>query len=184
MQRHRTASADITYLTKQIFLYKHHSCTLRETLETFLDSHWTFLIACTLLCIASFQFLSSNMSRKCLNSSDSFCYICGEYTLKSSRATMTPLVKKAYKLYFGCKIGDQDKTWAPHICCVHCAVNLRAWLNGNRPSMPFAVPMIWREQKDHVTDCYFCLTRVSGYSKKNKKAITYPNLPLAIIIKT
>lgn len=120
------------------------------------------------------------MSRKCLNSSDSFCYICGEYTLKSSRATMTPLVKKAYKLYFGCKIGDQDKTWAPHICCVHCAVNLRAWLNGNRPSMPFAVPMIWREQKDHVTDCYFCLTSVSGYSKKNKKAITYPNLPSAI----
>ena len=46
--------------------------------------------------------------------------------------------------------------------------------------MPFAVPMIWREQKDHVTDCYFCLTSVSGYSQKNKKAITYPNLSSAL----
>eukprot|EP00731_Ephydatia_muelleri_P006654 Em0003g902a len=46
--------------------------------------------------------------------------------------------------------------------------------------MPFAVPMIWREQKDHVTDCYFCLTNVSGFSAKNKKSIEYPILPSAI----
>src|SRR6218665_4012448 len=46
--------------------------------------------------------------------------------------------------------------------------------------MPFAVPMVWREQRDHVTDCYFCLTNVSGFSSKNKKAIEYPNLSSAM----
>lgn len=120
------------------------------------------------------------MARQCRNSRDTFCYICGEYTLKPQRRTMTALVRKSYELYFGCKIGDQDKEWAPHICCVTCAVDLRAWLRGTRKSMPFAVPMIRREQKDHVTDCYFCLTNVSGFSSKNKKSIEYPNLPSAI----
>ena len=120
------------------------------------------------------------MSRQCRNSRDTFCYICGEYTLKPQRRTMTALVKKAYELYFGCKIGDQDKAWAPHISCARCAVDLRAWLRGTRKAMPFAVPMIWREQKDHVTDCYFCLTNVSGFSGKNKKSIEYPNLPSAM----
>ncbi|XP_076307323.1 uncharacterized protein LOC143223336 isoform X2 [Tachypleus tridentatus] len=43
--------------------------------------------------------------------------------------------------------------------------------------MPFDVPMIWREQKDHVTDCYIYLTNVSGFTAKNKKSIEYPNLP-------
>ena len=40
--------------------------------------------------------------------------------------------------------------------------------------------MIWREQRDHTTDCYFCMTSVKGFNGKNKKSITYPNLPSAI----
>ena len=41
--------------------------------------------------------------------------------------------------------------------------------------------MIWREPKDHVTDCYFCLTKTEGFNAKNKsKIIIYPNLPSAI----
>ena len=46
--------------------------------------------------------------------------------------------------------------------------------------MPFAVPMVWREPKDHVTDCYFCLTNISGFSGKNKHKIKYPDVPSAI----
>ena len=124
--------------------------------------------------------MSVDMSRQCRNRRDTFCYICGEYTLVHQKRSMTDIVKKAYHLYFGIKLGDQDKEWAPYICCATCTVCLRAWLRGTRKTMPFAVPMIWREQKDHVTDCYFCLTNVSGFSAKNKKSIEYPNLPSAM----
>ena len=120
------------------------------------------------------------MSRKCVNGTDSFCYICGDLTSKTKKVRITALVKKAYELYFGCKIGDQDKSWAPHVCCKICAVSLRGWVKGSRPSMPFAVPMVWREQKDHYTDCYFCLTKISGVSFKHRKSIQYPNLPSAM----
>jgi hypothetical protein len=46
--------------------------------------------------------------------------------------------------------------------------------------MPFAVPMVWREPKDHLTDCYFSLTKISGISLKSKRSIQYPSLPSAI----
>ena len=40
--------------------------------------------------------------------------------------------------------------------------------------------MVWREQKDLVTDCYFCLTNVQGHSHKTRKNIQYLDLPSAI----
>ena len=118
--------------------------------------------------------------RRCLNHADNFCYICGKYTITTQRKNITPKVKLAYHLYFGCKVGDQDKEWAPHICCVSCTSGLTQWLNNKRSSMPFAVPMVWREQKDHSSDCYFCMTDIKGYTGKNKKLILYPDVPSAI----
>ena len=35
-------------------------------------------------------------------------------------------------------------------------------------------------QRDHITDCYFCLTKTKGYNQRNRKKILYPNLPSAI----
>jgi hypothetical protein len=72
------------------------------------------------------------MSRQCVNLPDSFCYVCGEYTIKSHRQSVTPLVKKAYELYFGCKLTDQGKKCAPNICCTNCASRLRGWLKNKR----------------------------------------------------
>ncbi|BET01804.1 Hypothetical protein NTJ_14621 [Nesidiocoris tenuis] len=76
--------------------------------------------------------------------------------------------------------GDQDKPWAPHRVCHTCVEQLRSWSKGKRPSMPFAIPMVWREPQNHVTDCYFCMTNVAGMSSKTKKLLVYPNLQSAI----
>ena len=118
------------------------------------------------------------MPRNCVNSSDAFCYICGEVTFISRRRSFTPLIKKFYEHYFGCKVGDQDKSWAPHFCCVTCARRLAAWTKGSR-CMPFVIPMGWREPKDHVSDCYFCLTSITG-ARANQNTLQYPNLPSAM----
>ena len=48
--------------------------------------------------------------------------------------------------------------------------------------MAFAVPMVWRETKNHTDDCYFCLTPPikAGLSIKKIGTVKYPNLPSAI----
>jgi hypothetical protein len=45
--------------------------------------------------------------------------------------------------------------------------------------MNFDVPMLWREPKDHQSDCYFCLCNISGFSGKGKKSIVYPDVESA-----
>ena len=118
------------------------------------------------------------MPRKCINHPDEFCYVCGEVTFHSQRRNFTPLVSKCYLEYFGFPVRHQDKSWAPHICCLTCVRLLLGWAKGSR-HMPFAVPMIWSEPKDHISDCYFCLTVVKGITTKSKHTLKYPNLPSA-----
>jgi hypothetical protein len=46
--------------------------------------------------------------------------------------------------------------------------------------MPFAIPMVWREPKDHSSDCYFCLTEIAGITSKSKHTEKYPDFPSAM----
>ena len=48
---------------------------------------------------------------------DVFCCICGEYTLQPRRRRIDEFVEKFYPAYFGVKLGDQDKSWAPYMVC-------------------------------------------------------------------
>jgi len=122
------------------------------------------------------------MSRSCVNSGYIFCCVCGKVTLASQRRSIALLIKKAYHLYFGCKLAEQDKKWAPHFVCKSCAICPGGWINCKEIALSFAIPMVWRETSDHSSNCYFCLTpRVaSGMKRKKKQRIDYPNIPSAI----
>ena len=60
------------------------------------------------------------MDCKCKNNPDRFCYICGNVVFPNLQAKITDFVRKAYHDYFGDKLGDQDKPFAPYICCKTC----------------------------------------------------------------
>ena len=122
------------------------------------------------------------MSWKCVNNPDNFCYVCGKVTFVSRKCSITPTIKKACFLYFGCKVGDQDKKWAPHVCCTMCSSKLNAWVNGKGCCMPFGVPIVWRVRSNHSTDCYFCMVPPiqNGMSMKKKSTLLYLNIPSAI----
>lgn len=117
--------------------------------------------------------------RSCVNHPDVFCYVCGEYTFIENRKPISDFLKRAYLAYFSVKLGDQDKTWAPHSVCKTCTEHLRQWTNGKRRNLKFGVPMVWREPRNHVDDCYFCLVSITGINKKNHSKWTYPDLPSA-----
>ena len=118
--------------------------------------------------------------RSCVNNPDNFCYVCGKFTPNDQRKNLASKIKTAYWYYFGCKVGNQDKSWAPHICFTVCNSGLTQWLNGKRKAMAFAVPMVWREPQNHTTDCYFCTTNITGFNKKNKHNIVYPDCDSAL----
>jgi len=119
------------------------------------------------------------MPRICLNDADSFCYICGEITFVKRRTTISNLLEIAYESYFGCKIGDQDKWWAPHFACLRCFSYLTQWWKNGSQHLQFGVPMVWREPSNHSTDCYFCQFSVKKYNRNSLKSIKYPDLPSA-----
>ena len=103
----------------------------------------------------------ASSQRKCLNSPDSFCYICGSFSAPSQRKDISDFVKRAYLAYFKIRLGDQDKSWAPHQACKTCMEHLRQWTKGTRDGLKFGIPVICREPKDHVTDYYFCIVKIA-----------------------
>jgi hypothetical protein len=64
------------------------------------------------------------------------------WLFSSQKCAITPIIRKSYHLYFVYQNGDQDKDWAPYICCNTCAANLRSCLSRKRLSMPFVVHMV------------------------------------------
>ena len=125
-----------------------------------------------------------SLKRPCKISSDCFCYVCGYYiNPRQMKHKIIPETKffEAYEAYFGMKMGDQDKSWAPHFCCGSCRSTLEGWMRGSRKCMPFAIPRIWREPTNHHDDCYFCMVDISKYKKtKDRKKIVYPSIPSCI----
>jgi hypothetical protein len=40
--------------------------------------------------------------------------------------------------------------------------------------------MVWREQQEYFTGCYFCSTTIDGINSKSKYTMVYKNIPLAL----
>ncbi|KAI6658736.1 hypothetical protein LOD99_15059 [Oopsacas minuta] len=64
--------------------------------------------------------------------------------------------------------------------CKSCVELLRSWSKGKEKHLPFGIPMIWRESKNHFDDCYFCMVNVMGCKKSDRHLLNYPNLESAI----
>lgn len=116
------------------------------------------------------------MTRHCKNSPNLFCHVCAKFTPKAQRRNIKPLLKNAYQEYFQRPMANLDKWWTPDQCCSYCYVNLIGVMRGNK-KMPFHIPAVWREPRDHTTDCYFCAVNIKAYTTKTKGQSTYPSVP-------
>jgi hypothetical protein len=106
--------------------------------------------------------------------------MCGEFMIKKHQPIITGFMRKVYYAYFGVKLGDQGKSWAPQMVGHVSVEDPRKWSKGKKKAFKFGVPTICREPKIHSDDCYFCCCDVKGYKSKNKKVTLYPNLPSAL----
>lgn len=120
-------------------------------------------------------------SRGCKLHPDNFCYVCGYYIGGNQiRAAISKGTKYcvAYEKYFKMKIGDQERSWAPHVICGTCRSALEGWLRDGKRQMPFAIPRVWREPTNHHDDCYFCMVDIAKYKKPSDRfKLIYPDIP-------
>lgn len=93
-------------------------------------------------------------SRGCSVNPDSFCYICSEYLFRWKRRNFTDFVKKSYYAFSVVKLGDQDKTLAPHKWAQCVLKNKDKWQKG-RSLFLYDVPMVWSHRKITVITVTF-----------------------------
>ena len=99
---------------------------------------------------------------------------------QSRRENLLPLLRRRrMNDILAVKLGIRTN-WSPHSCCSRCSQYLRCWLIGTHQSVPFAVRVVWREQKDHFNDCYFCFTKIDGHNSEATHNVGYPNIPSAL----
>lgn len=95
-------------------------------------------------------------------------YTCGKFTPKPTGNQYLTFTRRHIMLTF--KLGDQDKSWAPHNVCKTCVEHVQPWTSGTWKSLRFGIPMI------HSDECYICPVSVVGLSQKKHRSIDYPSL--------
>ena len=112
----------------------------------------------------------------CKNQPDSFCYVCGKYEIKGNRHKLTEKIKLIYKKCFSVNEVQENKYWIPKFICSSCYSSLLRCYNGNERALKIIKPMQWREPLADHSNCYFCLSVITGLSAKNKKKAVYANV--------
>lgn len=117
---------------------------------------------------------------KCVHRRDTSYYLCGEYTLNSHRKAFIPLIRKAYELYFGCKIGHPEKPGHHTFAAVPVQlISKLGWMDqDHRWHLLFHLFSV-NEKITKLTSIFvwqICL----GSMLKTKKAIQYPDLSSAM----
>lgn len=109
------------------------------------------------MCITFINWKSSCFYK---NNPDIFCYKNSEVTFKDQKKSLSQVIQRAHKLYFGCKI--YDKMW--HQSLVTIVTVLSGWLKGTHNSLLFAVPMVQHELQSLLDDYYICITIIAAFS--------------------
>jgi hypothetical protein len=106
---------------------------------------------------------------KWVNSADNFSYTCGEITFASKKRALTSVVKWAYLKYFKSRLPGPELGCAPMLLVFSSKLN--GWVN-HRWSLLLAVPMVWRELKNHLADhatSVWCPPILKGITKKKNR---------------
>ena len=96
---------------------------------------------------------------------------------EAEKEHQTALQKRTYKSYFVMKLGDQGKSWGPHIVCETCVEALHDQTSGK---VKLRCTSSLEKPKIHFDDCYFCLNVYGRVQQKQDKTWKYPNLESAI----
>jgi hypothetical protein len=95
--------------------------------------------------------------------------MCGEITFASKKRALTPVIKWAYWMYFKSRLPGQELGSAPMLLILSVKAE---WLGESQKlSLLFAVLMVWRELKNHLTDhatFVWCPPIQKGITKKKK----------------
>ena len=108
-------------LSSGLYLLLLYFLKLRQNQPLYLSLWCLYVSVCVLF---NCSYLTMNR-RKCKNVPNRFWYICGKVAMPDQHSEITQFVKSYYHAYFGIRIGDQDKSFAPHTCCRTCVENLR-----------------------------------------------------------
>ena len=123
-----------------------------------------------------------NMPRKCVNSSEAYCYIRGEVTFISRRRLSHPRLRNVKSIISSAKWVIWTRVGfriCVCVCVCHICQSTRGWAKYSR-FMTFAIPLGWRQPTDRVADRYFCLTCITGVTAKSKQTVLFYNLLSAI----
>jgi len=101
----------------------------------------------------------------CSDKIDKFFYVCGTFKTSHFRRTINDWTKDKYLECYNTPIKNLDKVWVPRSICNACRINFIKWKEIKTDVI--IQPAVWREPKNHHSDCYFCACHVTGYNNKN-----------------